>query len=100
MRRRLEVVGYYRLSGYWHHMKVSDDAFRSGADFEVVWQQYIFDRKLRLLTMDAVERIEVAIRSLVAQHHTKAHGPFGDSNDSTALSSLPVDPSRKPGSST
>ena len=35
---------------------------------------YVFDRKLRLLVMDAVERIEVAIRSIISNSMCKKYG--------------------------
>ena len=37
---------------------------------------YLFDRKLRFLMMDAIERIEVALRSQIAYHHTAGQSPF------------------------
>lgn len=64
---RLTVVHYYRLSGYWYPFRVSSsDHFKPGTAFENVWQRYVFDRRLRLHVIDAVERIEVAIRSMLA----------------------------------
>ncbi len=60
---RLAVVNYYRLSGYWHPFRNSgDDTFRPNTTFTNVWQRYAFDRRLRLLVIDAIERIEVAVR--------------------------------------
>lgn len=88
MQRRLGVVSYYRLSGYWFHRKTTDDTFKPGTTFEVAWKQYIFDRKLRLLLMDAIERIEVALRTQFAYHHSHAHGAFGYSTDATSLPGL------------
>lgn len=85
MARQLAVVNYYRLSGYWFHRKGPQDQFQSGTRFEVVWKQYSFDRKLRLLVMDAVERIEVALRTQFSYHHTLAHGPFGYADDPSTL---------------
>lgn len=57
---RLSSVNYYRLSGYWFHRRLPDDSFKPGTTFAAVWDQYVFDRRLRLLVMDAVERIEIA----------------------------------------
>lgn len=67
----LTHVGYYRLSAYWlpFEMPVEDGAisrthkFRPGTTFDQVLALYIFDRKLRLLVMEAIERIETAVRS-------------------------------------
>ena len=37
---------------------------------------YEFDRKLRILIMDAIERIEVSLRTAVTYHLARAYGPF------------------------
>ncbi len=88
MRRRLNAVSYYRLSGYWFHRKRSDDTFEPGTHFDVTWEQYMFDRKLRLLLMDAIERIEVGLRTQFSYHHALAHGPFGYATDPASLPKL------------
>jgi len=75
--QRLSSVNYYRLSGYWHHRKLPDDTFLPGTEFGVIWEQYVFDRQLRLLVMDAVERVEVAVWTQLSYHHALTHGPFG-----------------------
>jgi len=36
--------------------------FKSGATFENAVKLYVFDKRLRLLVLDALERIEVALR--------------------------------------
>lgn len=84
----LERIGYYRLSGYWYPMRRSTlanpggkrtvaDAFRPGAEFGQIVDLYVFDKKLRLLTLDAMERVEVALRTdialLLGQHSPVAH---------------------------
>lgn len=65
--RWLGVVGYYRLSGYWYPYRVLDeqsgqrqDAFQVGTDFDQIIALYQFDRRLKLLAVDALERIEIA----------------------------------------
>lgn len=75
--RRLKVVNYYRLSGYWHPFVQPNNSFKTGTHIDEVWDRYMFDRKLRLLVMDAIERIEVSVRTQVAYHHAMIHGPFG-----------------------
>jgi abortive infection bacteriophage resistance protein len=84
----LAAVNYYRLSGYLYPFRNSDDSFRPGTTFETVWNRYVFDRHLRLLVMDAIERIEVAVRSQLAYHHAQQHGPFGYADDPTSLMGL------------
>jgi abortive infection bacteriophage resistance protein len=88
IRDRLAVVSYYRLSGYWFHRKLPDETFQPGTSFEVVWEQYVFDRKLRLLLMDAIERIEIGLRTLFSYHHAHGHGAFGYAEDASALPKL------------
>lgn len=84
--RRLEHylshIGYYRLSAYWlpfeepgsENAGSRNHAFRPGTTFNQVLNLYIFDRKLRLLVMEAIERIEVAVRSRWAGAMAMRHG--------------------------
>lgn len=66
--RWLSVVGYYRLSGYWYPYRIWQkdaprlDQFYPDATFERVTALYVFDRRLKLLVIDALERIEIAMR--------------------------------------
>ena len=71
----LERIGYYRLSGYWYPLRASTgsgasqtilDTFRPGAEFGQIVDLYVFDKKLRLLALDALERVEVALRTDIA----------------------------------
>ena len=74
----LSRVSYYRLSAYWHPFKRPDDTFAPGTTLDKVWRRYTFDRQLRLLVMDAIERVEVAVlRTLMVEHHARKYGPFG-----------------------
>ncbi len=79
----LSVVNYYRLSAYWYPFKQFDpttgsERFAAGTTFDMVWRRYIFDRQLRLLIMDAVEYVEVAIlRTRMVEQCTLLYGPFG-----------------------
>jgi abortive infection bacteriophage resistance protein len=73
----LERIGYYRLSAYWHPVKNHDDSFRPGAKFEVALQLYEFDRQLRLLVIDAIERVEIALRTAITYNLAQAYGSYG-----------------------
>ncbi len=53
---RLKNVNYYRLSGYLYPYRQADDTFKPGTTFERVWRHYTFDRRLRLIVMDAIGR--------------------------------------------
>ncbi len=58
---KLQAVSYYRLSAYWYPFRLTDDILRPGTTLEMVWRRYTFDRQLRLLLMDAIERAEIAV---------------------------------------
>ena len=88
---RLRAVSYYRLSGYWFPFRNADDSFKPGTSFDAVWNRYVFDRRLRLLVMDAIERIEVAVRSQLAHHHSLHYGPFAYATDHGSLPKLKPD---------
>ncbi len=74
---RLRSVNYYRFSGYLYPYRNSDDTYHAGTTFEQVWRHYTFDRRLRVLVMDAIERVEVAVRTQTVYHFSHHKGPFG-----------------------
>ena len=65
--RYLSHISYYRLRGYWIPFELPgsgpDHCFRQGTSFDQVLDLYIFDRKFRLLILEAIERIEVSLRA-------------------------------------
>lgn len=78
IRRRLASVNYYRLAAYWHiFWRPESEAFGPEAHIDAVWDHYLLDRRLRLLTMDALERFEVAVRTRLANALALGAGPFG-----------------------
>jgi abortive infection bacteriophage resistance protein len=85
MRRRLAAVNYYRLSAYWFTFRAENGQFHPGTNFETVWERYAFDRELRLLVLDALERIEVAVRARLTYEHTAQGDPFTYVSDPEAL---------------
>ncbi len=80
---QLSSISYYRLSAYWYPYRERDDQgvvgdnFIAGTSFDDVVTLYEFDRHLRLLVIDALERIEVYIRTLISFHIAHTHGAFG-----------------------
>lgn len=75
---RLSEVNYYRLSGYWFPFrKTDDDAFKPGTTLDTIWDRYVFDRQLRVLVMDGIERVEVAVRTALANRLSLRYGAFG-----------------------
>lgn len=88
---RLQHVNYYRLLGYSFPFRLRRDAgdrFAPGLSFETVWEDYVFDQKLRVLVMDAIERIEVAARTQIAYHHAQQFGPIGYAENPASLPNL------------
>lgn len=73
--RYVRHIGYYRLSPYALPFQDGSGShrFRPGTEFDDVLSLYVFDRSLRLLVMDALERIEVAVRAAVTDHMSNAH---------------------------
>jgi len=59
----LNEISYYRLSAYFLPYQRTKDSFNDGVDFNQILDTYTFDRELRLLVFDCIERIEVAIRT-------------------------------------
>nr|VFJ75572.1 MAG: Abortive infection bacteriophage resistance protein [Candidatus Kentron sp. FW] len=74
----LQHLNYYRLSPYWLPFEAdhATHCFRPNTRFTDVLNLYVFDRELRLLVLDAIERIEVSMRGQWAYqmaHHHGAH---------------------------
>lgn len=95
----LERIGYYCLSGYWYPFRqpkavpaglsFREDQFLLDSHFEDAVALYVFDKELRLLAMDALERIERCVRvdiahllgerACFAQHNAaQFHGNFSN----------------------
>ncbi|URL01038.1 Abi family protein [Avibacterium sp. 20-126] len=69
--KKLSQIGYYRLSGFWYVARqqsgnILTEDFISGTYFESICELYIFDKKLRILLLDIIERIEIHIRNIIA----------------------------------
>ena len=64
--RWLRRIGYYRLTGYLYPFRDANRSFLEGTSIQHALSLYVFDKKLRLLVLDAIERIEVAVRVEIA----------------------------------
>lgn len=76
-RHFLEAVSFFRLTPYMRPFQLADDpqhGFRPGAGFRSLTRLYDFDRRLRLLAMDAIERVEVAARAAISNHMGPSRG--------------------------
>lgn len=69
----LKHLNYYRLSGYWLPFQIDtkEHLFKPNTNFSDVLNLYIFDREFRLLLLDAIERIEVSVRTHWAYYFPK-----------------------------
>ena len=98
----LTYIGYYRLMGYGRFFyvdgKENEPTFRSGTTFNDVLELYVFDREFRLLVLDAVERIEVAVRTVISNHMaTSYENPQWFMDPECMLDTLKKGKSAKPG---
>ena len=67
----LTHIGYYRLSAYMYPLLCTpkeQHIYKKGTTFDKVMMLYRFDKKLRLLLFNEIEKIEVAVRSAVVKH--------------------------------
>jgi abortive infection bacteriophage resistance protein len=73
----LNTISYYRLKGYWWEMQNDkvNHHFESGSYFEDVIDLYNFDRNFRLILFNAIERIEIALRTKLIFHLSQSYGP-------------------------
>ena len=75
----LAIIGYYRLSSYWFHMEERGEdlrlhRFKQNTTFESILEVYVFDQKLRSMMLEAIERIEIAIRAKWAYYLSEESG--------------------------
>ncbi|PCI70147.1 MAG: DNA-binding protein [Gammaproteobacteria bacterium] len=64
----LAHLNYYRLGAYWLPFEKNHDnhQFNKGTHIDDVLNLYVFDREFRLFLMDAIERLEVSVRTQFA----------------------------------
>jgi abortive infection bacteriophage resistance protein len=73
----LEAISFFRLTPYMRPFQVTgspDHKFLPGTGFNQLSGLYDFDRQLRLLVMDAIERVEVAARASISNHMGPTYG--------------------------
>ena len=76
----LEYIGYYRLSAYMYpllQIPKEQHHYKPNTTFDQVMMLYRFDKKLRLLIFNEIEKIEVAVRSTIVNIGSEMTGdPF------------------------
>lgn len=100
-RELLQLVGYYRLTGYLYPFRVSEEyldhdhrprlrvlsEYRCGTALKDVSRVITFDRELRLLVLEAVEILEVALRTRLG-HVLGRRGAFAHEDPSLFVGSF------------
>lgn len=73
----LSNISYYRLRAYTYPFQDNrnlNHPFHKGVTFDNILDLYIFDRELRLLVFDAIERIEIALRTQIVHQFSLGYG--------------------------
>jgi abortive infection bacteriophage resistance protein len=75
----LTHINYYRLRAYWLPFEDGPNehephTFRAGTVFEDVLAHYAFDQRLKLLLLDAIERVEISLRTRWAHELSLRYG--------------------------
>lgn len=64
----LKRIGYFRLSAYFYPLlefPKDNHRFKEGSTFQKALNMYRFDRQLRLLIFNQIEKIEIAVRAAI-----------------------------------
>ena len=74
----LSYISYYRLAGYWWPLQSDkvNHSFKPGSDFQTIINLYNFDRELRLIVFNMIERIEIGLRTQLIYNLSTIHGPW------------------------
>lgn len=73
----LSNISYYRLRAYTYPFQDNNDPnhpFTSPVSFDDIISLYVFDRQFRLFVLDAIEKIEISMRTQVIYHWAMNHG--------------------------
>lgn len=73
----LAHVNYYRLSGYCLAFEKNRHAFHAGTTFEQIRGAYEFDLAIRDLLNEALEVIEIDLRTCTAHYFGQKYGAYG-----------------------
>jgi abortive infection bacteriophage resistance protein len=74
----LANISYYRLAGYWWPMQADKEThvFKPNSRFSDVIALYNFDRELKLLLFDSIEKIEISFRTKLIYHLSHEFDPW------------------------
>ena len=93
---KLQHINYYRLSAYFlpfQHPKNSENKnkFLPNTTFEDIIKLYYFDTELRKIIFEAIEVIEIYLRTQIAYYHSKSYDAFGYLDISTLRTNMQKD---------
>lgn len=81
----LKFIGYFRLLGYCYPfykmtgerkpLPCEPNTFIVNTTFEDIVALYEFDRKLRLLIIEEIQKVEVGLRTCLSEHMSYRYGP-------------------------
>ena len=79
----LKNISYYRLKGYWWDLQVDkiNHQFEHNVYFEDVIERYNFDKELRIILFNAIELIEISLRTKMIYHLSLAYGGLWYKNE-------------------
>lgn len=75
----LSNISYYRFRAYTYPFQDNvnqDHPFTKHVSFEEIIQLYVFDRQLRLLIFNAIEKIEISFRTQIIYKYAIAYGAY------------------------
>ena len=80
-------ISYFHLKAYWWDMQTDriNHIFAPNSYFEDAIARYNFDRQLRLILFDAIEFIEIALRTKLIYHLSQAYGGLWYMDDSIVM---------------
>lgn len=75
--RLLSRINYYRLTAYFLPFRKADNSYVPETTLITVFNIYEFDRKMRHLIFNALEEVEVHLRTCIAYFHAHKYGSDG-----------------------
>ncbi len=86
----LSHISFYRLGEYWHSMQsdVINHLFKPNSKFKEVMALYCFDRELRIILFDVIEKLEISLRTKLIYHLSHEFDPWWFQNFALFTDSL------------
>jgi abortive infection bacteriophage resistance protein len=73
IKKAIRTIGYFRLSGYFGPLQDSKDRFRANTSIDDILRLYDFDRKLRIMTSQALKFIEIELKARLTDIMASSH---------------------------